>query len=317
MKYVITGALGFIGSTFVRYLLENDSNSSIICIARKPDQRKTLRLEGAEQGKRCRILYRDLYKDDIYDVFDNVDAVYHLAAKTFVDHSIRDPQPFIQDNIGATFKILEALRKHDTVHRFFYISTDEVFGSIESGSYTEDSPLNPTNPYAATKAAAEMLTLSYHNTYGLPIIITRTENVYGAYQEVVKVFPVFTRKALNNEPLPVYGDGKHIRQWLYVEDKCRALHHLLEHGEVGEKYNIAGNRELMNIELAYKILDVLGKPHDMVKYIPDFNIRPGHDRRYALDSSKIRGTGWEPRWSLDEGIRATVEWYRDNQWWYN
>ena len=317
MKILVTGCLGFIGSAFCKHVITENPETKIIGIARNPNPRNIKRLDGLEKNDNFRLMNRDLYKEDIYDLFDNVDVIYHFAARTFVDHSIRDPSPFIKDNIGATFKILEAIRKHGDIQKLFFISTDEVFGSILKGSYKEDARMNPTNPYSATKAAAEMLVISYYNTYGVPSIITRTENVFGPYQDPVKVFPVFIKKALNNEKLPIYGDGKHIRQWLYVEDKCRALLHLIEHGKIGEKYNIAGNQELENLELGRKILKLLGKPENMIRFVPDFNIRPGHDRRYALDSSKIRSIGWKPKWSLDEGIKYTVEWYKNNLWWLN
>jgi len=216
----------------------------------------------------------------------------------------------------GTYKILEEVRKSRTVEHYFQVSTDEVYGAILEGKYKEDARPNPTNPYAATKMAADALVLSYHNSYGINTIITRTENNYGEYQGVEKVFPVFIRKALNDELLPVYGDGLHRRMWLYVEDHCTAIMHLLQHGKSGEIYHVAGEEELTNIELAQKILFLCGRPTNKYKLIEDRNIRPGHDRRYALDCEKIRATGWEAKWSIEKGFVKTVAWYRRNPWWF-
>ena len=243
----------------------------------------------------------------------------NFAAKTFVDHSIKDPRPFIYSNLVGTYNLLEQARFYKT-KLYFQVSTDEVYGAILDGSYKEDSRLNPTNPYAATKAAADVLTLSYWNTYGLPAIITRTENNYGPMQHPQKAMPVFVKAALEGRKLPVYGDGKHRRMWLHVRDHCEAITHLIEKFfdnkiGAGEIYHVAGEQELENIELARKILRILGKPEDQIQLIDDRNIRPGHDRRYALDTTKLKSTGWKPKISLDEGLKEVVNWYKDNDWW--
>jgi len=316
MKILVTGCLGFIGSHFVRYVLNNYKDVEVIGLNRNSNVKNRQRLESWYHHNRFTIYFADFAKDDITDAFKNVDVVVHFGAKTFVDYSIRDPSPFIQNNIVGTFKILEEVRKSNTVEKYVQVSTDEVYGSILDGKYKEDARPNPTNPYAATKMGADMLVLSYHNSYGIKTIITRTENNYGEYQGVEKVFPVFIRKALRGEPLPVYGDGEHKRMWLYVEDHCSAIMHLLDHGKAGEIYHVAGEQELMNKELAWKILDLLDMPDGKIVYIPDYNIRPGHDRRYALDCEKIHKTGWEAKWNLDDGFKKTVDWYKYNTWWF-
>lgn len=315
MRILVTGCLGFIGSYFIKYILNKKNEIEVIGINRNSNTKNRKRLESVWNDPRFTMYYADFSKDDITDAFKNVDTVIHFGAKTFVDYSIRDPSPFIQSNIVGTYKILEEVRKSNSVERYLQVSTDEVYGSILEGKYKEDSRPNPTNPYAATKMAADSLVLSYHNSYGINTIITRTENNYGEYQGVEKVFPVFVKKALNNEKLPVYGDGQHKRMWLYVEDHCSAIMHLLEHGKAGEIYHVAGEQELTNIELAKKILKILSKSENMYKFIPDYNIRPGHDRRYALDCEKIKSTGWKVKWSIDEGFKKTVNWYANNLWW--
>ena len=315
MKFLITGATGFIGSHFIKYLLRKYDDISVIGVNRYSNQKNIKRLENALDDSRFTMYWADFSKDMITDAFKDIEYIFHFGAKTFVDYSIQNPVPFIQSNILGTYMILEEARKCETLKMYFQISTDEVYGAILQGSYREDAPLNPSNPYSATKSAGDMLSIAYHNTYNLPIIITRTENVYGSYQSKEKVFPTFVRKALNDEMLPVYGDGHHSRQWLYVEDKCSALINILEHGKVGEIYHIAGYQELENLELAKRVLKILNKTDDMIKFIPDEKIRPGHDRRYALSNEKICALGWMPKYSLDEGIKLTVEWYKKNQWW--
>lgn len=317
MKMLVTGCVGFIGSYFCKYVLKNCADASIVGIARNTNQKHLTRIKEILGNPRFSLYYADFAEDDLSEVFEDTEYVFHFGAKTFVDHSIRDPQPFIQSNVVGTYRILEAERVNaKNLKMHFQISTDEVYGAILQGAYKEDAPLNPTNPYSATKAAGDMLAISYFNTYKLPVIITRTENNYGPFQHPQKVIPVFVRKALANEPLPVYGDGKHSRMWLHCEDHCRALLHLMEHGKAGEIYHVAGHQELQNLELAKRILRILGKPESLIAFVPDYNIRPGHDRRYALNVDKLTATGWMPRYSLDEGLRQTVNWYKYNTWWF-
>lgn len=313
---LVTGCMGFIGSHFCKYILEN-THFDIIGFGRNSDQKNLRRLDGCLSNSRFHLILGDLSDNSsVSGLMEDVDYVVNFAAKTFVDHSIRDAQPFIQSNIVGTFNLLEEARRNkSSLKRYIQVSTDEVYGSILQGAYREDARLNPTNPYAASKAAGDMLCLSYFNTYSVPVIITRTENNYGEYQHPQKALPKFVKYALNHRKLPIYGDGEHRRMWLYVNDHCSAIHHLLTHGKVGEIYHVAGEQELTNNELAKKILKILDKQEDMIEYIDDHNVRPGHDRRYALNTEKLKATGWEPKYKLDETLKNVVEWYKNNQWW--
>ena len=315
MRILVTGVYGFIGSHFANLLLRKDEVDKIIGFGRETDQHNKNRLsvEVTVPGGRLSIVHGDLSKD-ISGLVEDVDIVVNFAAKTFVDHSIKDPSSFVKNNVIGTYNLLEQCRMYRP-KLYIQVSTDEVYGSILNGSYKEDAPLNPTNPYSATKAAADMLVTSYFNTYGLPTIITRTENNYGHFQHRQKVFPNFVNKAMRGEKLPVYGDGMHSRMWLRVEDHCEAIWLLIKEGVPGEIYHVAGEEELKNLDLAKKILKILDKPEDQYELVPDHDVRPGHDRRYALDSSKIKELGWSPKWSLDLGIEDAVLWYANNEWW--
>lgn len=317
MRILVTGCLGFIGSHFVKHVLNNYPDIQVVGLNRNTNQNNIARLKETILDKRFSMYYADIARSDLSDAFTDVDYVVNFAAKTFVDYSIREPYPFIESNVVGAYRMLEQARKSSTIKRFIQISTDEVYGAILNGKYTEDSRLNPSNPYAAAKAGGDALALSYFNTYKLPVIITRTENNYGEFQSREKVFPTFVRKALANEPLPVYGDGKHRRMWLYVEDHCTAIMKLIKDGLNGEIYHVAGEQELENIELARKILKVMGKPENLIAFVPDHDKRPGHDRRYALDCTKLRTIGWTPLTGLDAGIEKTVNWYINNPWWTN
>ncbi len=317
-KILVTGFMGFIGSHFVKNML-NNTDWDIVGINRNSNQKNLRRLEDVLDNQRIQLIYGDITEhDDISGLCEDIDYVVNFAAKTFVDYSIRDPKPFIESNILGTFNLLEEIRRYkSTIKRYIQVSTDEVYGAILQGSYKEDARLNPTNPYSASKAGADMLCISYFNTYNLPIVITRTENNYGPFQHPQKALPKFVKCAINDQPLPIYGDGEHRRMWLHVRDHCNAIKHLLtsDKAKNGEIYHVAGEQELTNNQLAHKILKILGKPLDMIKYIDDYNIRPGHDRRYALNTEKLKATGWKPDWSLDAGLKETVEWYKNNQWW--
>jgi dTDP-glucose 4,6-dehydratase len=250
-------------------------------------------------------------------ISEGVDAVINFAAESHVDRSIEDPSAFMRTNVFGTFVLLEAVRKvfPQQKIRFVHISTDEVYGSLgETGAFTEETPLAPNSPYSASKTAADMLVRAYHHTYGLPTSITRCSNNYGPYQFPEKLIPLLISNAIEDRELPIYGDGMNVRDWIYVEDHCRALDGVLHHGKGGEVYNIGGRSEKPNLEVVKTVLDQLGKPHSLIRFVKD---RPGHDRRYAMDISKIeRELGWNPMVSFEEGIRLTVEWYKTHQEWW-
>lgn len=331
MKILVTGASGFIGSHFLKYAL-SQTGHDLIGFYRDTSQMNKRRLpQTALSGFRCsglRLVNGDLL-GDISGLAEGCDAVVNFAAKTFVDHSIRDPWPFVEANIVGTYRLLEEARKN-RVSRFIQVSTDEVYGSILSGAYFEDARINPTNPYSASKAGADALVLSYAHTFGMWTAVTRTENNYGPYQHPQKVIPAFIRCLLKQKKLPIYGDGKHRRQWLWVDDHCSAIMRLL-FAEVpsGQVFHIAGGQELENLELAKRIIrefdihlgqDEQGEDPDSwwkrrVEFISDSQIRPGHDRRYALMCEKMKTLGWKPEVGLDVGIKKAVQWYMNNAWW--
>lgn len=315
-KILVTGCLGFIGSHFVKYIMR-ETDWDIIGFNRHSDTRNTLRLTPLLGNERFHLIYGDLSKNsNVSGILEDVDYCVNFAAKTFVDHAIRDAAPFVESNIIGTVNLLEeAKRNKPTLKRYLQVSTDEVYGAILKGSYVETSCLNPTNPYAAAKASGDMMCLAYYHTYGTPILITRTENNFGEYQHPQKALPKFVKYAMEGRKLPVYGDGEHSRMWLYVEEHCSAIRHLLLKGEVGQIYHVAGEQELTNNQLAAIVLTTLGKDPNLIEHIDDHNARPGHDRRYALDTKKIRATGWKPKYRLDDKLRDVIRWYAENDWW--
>lgn len=317
MRALITGATGFVGSHLARHLL--DAGHRVSAVRRGITSLGWHRVR--EIYDQINWLSSDL-ATDCSGVCDGQDVVFHLAARTFVDTSIRAPEAFVRDNILATFNLLEDARRH-RIRRFFMASTDEVLGQILKGQHDERAPLCPRNPYAASKAGAEAMAISYAHTYGLHTTITRCENIFGPMQHPQKVFPTFVRALIHKQKLPVYGDGQHVRQWLWVDDACRAFLHLLENNtlEPGEIIHIAGHQELTNLDLAKRIIIAFHGPPGRqdwkkhIKFIPDHDIRPGHDRRYALSTDKIHALGWTPKMTLDRGIKTAVQWYRDNHQW--
>lgn len=316
MKSVlITGGAGFIGSNFVHYVLEKYPSVQVLNLDKLTYAGNLDNLRDIEGDPRYQFIRGDICdKALVADVFKKFkpDVVFNFAAESHVDRSIGDPDSFIKTDIYGVYILLEASRNFG-VHRFIQISTDEVYGSVEEGSSSEDDPLMPRNPYSASKAGADRLAYSYFATYNIPVIITRASNNYGPYQYPEKLIPLFTTNALDDKRLPLYGDGKNVRDWLYVRDHCEALDLILQKGKIGEVYNIGGGNERTNLEISHIILDYLNKPGDLLVFVKD---RLGHDRRYSLNCDKIRALGWSPSHKFDDGIRETINWYRDNRWWW-
>lgn len=244
-------------------------------------------------------------------VEDTIDAIVNFAAETHVDRSIVDAGSFVKTDVFGTYRLLEASRKHDI--KFVQISTDEVYGSIENGSFKETDPLKPSSPYSASKAGADLVVHSYYTTYNLPVLITRSSNNFGPYQHPEKLIPLFITNALQDKPLPLYGDGKNVRDWIYVLDNCKAIDLVLHKGKEGESYNIGTGNEKTNLEMTHMILEELKKPESLISSVKD---RPGHDRRYSLDSTKIRKLGWKPQHEFEDAFKETIKWYNDNEWWW-
>lgn len=312
---LVTGGCGFIGSNFVHYVLANAPNYIVVNFDALTYAGNLENLQDVENHPRYQFVKGDICDVAAVDkVMQGIDVVVHFAAESHVDRSIMDPGIFVRVNVMGTQNLLDAARKH-SVQRYIQISTDEVYGSLgPTGRFTEDTPLAPNSPYSASKAAADLLVRAYCHTFGFPGIITRCSNNYGPYQFPEKLIPLFISNALSNKPLPLYGDGMNVRDWIYVEDHCAAIMVVIEQGRLGEVYNIGGNNELTNIAITREILRQLGKPESLIQFVKD---RPGHDRRYAIDSTKIqRELGWQPKTSLAEGMARTVKWYVANRAWW-
>ncbi len=309
-KILITGGSGFIGSNFIRYWGEKYPNDALTNL-----DRLTYASQGSAALKKSKVRF---VKGDICDkklvekLMKGMETVVHFAAETHVDRSIQDSQIFLKTNVLGTQTLLEAARKNN-VSKFIFISTDEVYGSIDKGTFSEYSPLRPNSPYAASKASGDLLCRSYWVTYKFPVIVTRCCNNYGPAQFPEKVIPLFISNLMEDKKVPLYGKGANVREWIHVDDHASAVEQVLAKGEPGEIYNIGTGEELNNRELTKKIIAALGKDESWIEPVQD---RPGHDLRYALDSSKLRALGWKPKTNFDEGLRQTVEWYKNNvSWW--
>lgn len=313
--YLVTGGAGFIGSNYIRYLFKKYKDIMIVNLDKLTYAGNTANLKDIESSENYIFI-----KGDICDtkVVNKVFREYHpdylinFAAESHVDRSIGNPDDFIRTDIFGVYILLE-VSKELGIERFIQISTDEVYGSIEKGSFTEESPLKPSNPYSASKTGGDRLAYSYFATYGLPVIITRASNNFGPYQYPEKLIPLFVTNALEDKQLPIYGDGRNVRDWLFVGDHCRAIEFILQKGKVGEVYNIAGASEKENIQITNHILELLGKSNSLIHYVAD---RIGHDRRYSLDASKLYNLGWKQEYEFGDALKETIQWYKGNSdWW--
>ena len=316
MKLLVTGGAGFIGSAFIRLVLRNGGTGEIVNLDKLTYAGNLDNLASVAGNSRYRFVHGDVGDAKLVNEVvagARPDAIVHFAAESHVDRTILEPSAAIDTNVRGTFTLLQAARTH-SVGRFLHVSTDEVYGSIaEPGEADEQFPLRPSSPYSASKAGSDLLALSFFTTYKLPVVVTRASNNYGPYQFPEKLIPLMISNALENRTLPIYGDGMQVRDWLYVDDHCRAILAVLDKGRNGEVYNIGGSCSLPNREVVRRILTATGKPESLMETVTD---RPGHDRRYALSSEKVmRETGWRPQVSFEEGLAATINWYRQNSGW--
>jgi dTDP-glucose 4,6-dehydratase len=313
VRITVTGGAGFIGSHFVRLLLREHPDDKVINLDKLTYAGNLDNLRDVEHDARYTFVKADICNSEVVDaVLRGADAVVNFAAETHVDRSITGPQDFIRTDVLGTHVLLDAARRHG-VARYLQVSTDEVYGSIDEGAFSEGDPLNPSSPYSASKAGADMLVLAAATTFSLPVLISRSSNNYGPNQYPEKLIPLFVTNALADEPLPVYGDGLQVRDWIHVDDNCRAIDLILRRGHEGEIYNVGGGNERTNLDLTRQVLRLLSKGDDLIRFVND---RPGHDRRYALDCARLHALGWTPRIPFDEGLAATVRWYAENEWWW-
>lgn len=310
---LVTGGAGFIGSNFVRYMLKKHPSYRIIVLDALTYAGNRENLSDLEKDPRFIFYHGNICDHNVVDnLVSNVDVVINFAAETHVDRSIHEADSFVQTDVLGTLRLLEAAKKYK-IERYLQISTDEVYGSIEEGAFTEEHPLAPNSPYSSSKAGGDMMVRAHYKTYGTPTLITRASNNYGPYQYPEKLIPFFVTNAIDNVPLPLYGDGMNVRDWLYVDDHCEGVDYVLHHGKIGETYNIGGGNEKTNIEITHLILKNLNKPESLIKKVAD---RPGHDRRYAVDTSKVEKLGWKPKYRFDEAIEETIQWYVKNESWW-
>ena len=307
---LITGGAGFIGCNFVRYMLERYPDDEIIVLDKLTYAGRLENLQ--EVMAKITFIKGDICnKEDIEKVGD-CDVIFNFAAETHVDRSITEAGTFVKTDVLGTYTLLEYARKYD-IEKYIQISTDEVYGSIEKGSFKEEDVLDPSSPYSASKAGADLLLKAYHKTYGLPVMITRSSNNFGPFQYPEKLIPLFITNAIQNKALPLYGDGSNVRDWLYVLDNCEAIDLVYQKGKVGEIYNIASGNEKTNLEITNLILKELNKPKSLIEFVED---RVGHDRRYSLDFTKIKELGWKPKYEFETAMNTTIKWYREHEWWW-
>lgn len=320
MKLLITGGAGFIGANFIEYQLAHHPEDQLVCLDALTYAGNLANLAAARQRENFTFVKGDIVDRDLLDALfarERFDMVVNFAAESHVDNSITHPEVFLRTNVMGTQALMDACRKHG-VGRYHQVSTDEVYGDLPLDRpdlfFTEDTPLNPSSPYSASKASADLLVMAYHRTFGLPVTISRCSNNYGPYQFPEKLIPRMISKALADQPLPVYGSGKNVRDWLHVMDHCEAVDRILRRGRVGEIYNIGGHNERTNLQVVGTILRQLGKPESLIEHVAD---RKGHDLRYAIDPAKIhRELGWLPATDFDSGIAATIDWYVVNRSWW-
>jgi dTDP-glucose 4,6-dehydratase len=310
---LVTGGCGFIGSNFIRLMLEKYPDLHIINLDKLTYAGNPDNLKDVEDDPHYGFIKGDICDPGIVRAaMKKADTVVHFAAESHVDRSIEDGSIFVRTNVLGTNTLLQAAQELG-VKRFLHVSTDEVYGSITNGSFIETDILTPSSPYSASKAGSDLLALSYHRTHKLPVLVTRCTNNYGPYQFPEKLIPLFVTNLLQGKRVPVYGNGLNVRDWIYVTDHCKAIDFVLQHGADGQVYNIGGGEEKTNIEITHSILKMLGKDEHMIEYVKD---RPGHDLRYSLDCSKLKAMGWKPEHDFEEALALTVKWYADNAWWW-
>ena len=313
MRFLITGGAGFIGSNFIRYLIKKNPNDDIVNLDKLTYAGNLDNLKDIENNKNYRFVRGDICNKNIVEkLMKNTGVVVHFAAETHVDRSIMEAGDFVKTDVFGTFVLLNAAKKYH-IKKFVHISTDEVYGSIEKGSFNEESPLKPTNPYSASKAGADRLAYSYFKNFKLPVIIVRSSNNFGPYQHPEKLIPLFTTNAIENKKLPLYGDGLNKRDWLYVLDNCKAIYFLMNKGVIGEVYNVGANNERTNIKITKTVLSQLKRPYSLIEFVKD---RLAHDRRYFLNFDKIKKLGWKPKHKFEKALSETIRWYVNNEWWW-
>ena len=314
IKVLVTGGAGFIGSNFVRYALATHPDWHVTTLDKLTYAGRLENLRDVQDHPRHTFVHGDIADRGVAAPLVRAsEIVIHFAAETHVDRSILSAGEFITTDVFGTFVLLEAAREAPALRRFVQISTDEVYGSVPTGSSRETDELRPRNPYSASKAGADRLAYSYFATYDVPVIITRASNNYGPFQFPEKVIPLFVTNAIDDIQVPLYGDGLNERDWLHVDDHCRAIDLLIDAAANGEVYNVGGGNHVRNIDLTHRILELAGKSDALIRNVPD---RPGHDRRYSLDTTKLHGLGWQPQRSFEEGLAETVKWYQQNEWWW-